>query len=337
MNTHIVEGAGLNAPATKGIGWKAPGMNAPAVERIASALLYEGYMLYPYRRSAVKNRQRFNFGVIFPEPYSRAQQGTELCEMRTECLVQGGAGTMIDASVRFLHLFTQTPMPPGEPAWHEAIERNVTIPWTTVGDLLCAPRRLPFVCGGGEQPGRQIEVEGRIDLMAERASDGVVRVRVDIANLTALDQADVASRDEAMLRSLVSAHTILRVAGGEFVSLIDPPESLKAAAAACRNVGTWPVLAGDDGARDTMLSSPIIVYDFPTIADQSPGDFFDGTEMDEMLSLRILTMTDEEKREMAASDERARRLLERTEACSEEELMRMHGVLRQIRAFEEAP
>ena len=140
-----------------------------------------------------------------------------------------------------------------------------------------------------------------------------------------------------MLRSLVSAHTILRAAGGEFISLIDPPEPLKPAAAACRNVGTWPVLAGDDGARDTVLSSPIIVSDFPAIAPESPGDFFDGTEMDEMLSLRILTLTDEEKREMAASDERARLLLERTEAFGEEQLMQMHGVLRQIRALEEAP
>ena len=32
------------------------------VERVANAVLYEGYMLYPYRRSAVKNQQRFNFG-----------------------------------------------------------------------------------------------------------------------------------------------------------------------------------------------------------------------------------------------------------------------------------
>jgi hypothetical protein len=97
------------------------------------------------------------------------------------------------------------------------------------------------------------------------------------------------------------------------------------------------VLAGEDGARNTMLSSPIIVSDFPEIAPESPGDFFDGTEMDEMLSLRILTLTDEEKREMAASDERARLLLERTEAFGQEQLMRMHGVLRQIRLCEEAP
>src|SRR4029079_17115503 len=116
----------------------------------------------------------------------------------------------------------------------------------------------------------------------------------------------------------------------EFVSLIDPPEPLKALAAACRNVGTWPVLAGEDGARDPGLSSPIIVADFPSIAPESPGDFFDGTEMDEMLSLRILTLTDDEKREMAASDERARLLLERTEAFGPEQLMQMHGVLREI-------
>ena len=33
------------------------------MEEIANAILYEGYMLYPYRASSVKNQQRWNFGV----------------------------------------------------------------------------------------------------------------------------------------------------------------------------------------------------------------------------------------------------------------------------------
>ena len=312
-------------------------MSEASVDRVARALLYEGYMLYPYRRSAVKNRQRFNFGVIYPEPHSRAQQGLDLWEMRTECLLQGGADLGLEVSVRFLHLFARTSEQPGQPDWHEAIERDVTVRVATLAELLAAPRSLPFACPAAGDLGRQVGLEGRVDLSAEPVAEGVFRVRVTVANLTPMDPDSIPSRDEVMLRSLVSAHTILRAAGGDFVSLTDPPEPLKAIAAACRNVGTWPVLAGDDGARDTVLSSPIIVSDFPAIAPESPGDFFDGTEMDEMLSLRILTMTDEEKREMAASDERARLLLERTEASGAEELMRMHGVLRQIRALEEAP
>jgi hypothetical protein len=309
-------------------------MSNASVERVASALLYEGYMLYPYRRSALKNRQRFNFGVLVPREYGDALGGSETFQMQTECLLQGDPEAGIDITVRFLHLFERMPTHPGEPGWHDAIEREVTMSGTR-GELLATPRSLRFAFPPGDVPGRQLPLQAAVDLSAEAAVAGVDRVRVVIVNLTPADPG--VGRDEAMLRSLVSAHTILRTTGGEFLSLTDPPASAKAAAAACRNVGTWPVLAGEDGACDTMLSSPIIVPDFPSIAPESPGDFFDGTEMDEMLSLRILTMTDQEKREMAASDERARRLLERTEAFAEEQLLRMHGVLREIRGLGEAP
>ena len=77
-----------------------------------------------------------------------------------------------------------------------------------------------------------------------------------------------------------------------------------------------------------MLSSPIILYDYPQIAPESPGDLFDGAEIDEILSLRIMTMTEEEKREMRESDERARQILERTESLPEEHFMKLHGALR---------
>lgn len=312
-------------------------MSEASVDRVARTLLYEGYLLYPYRRSAVKNRQRFNFGVIYPEGYSRAQQGSDPWVMQTECLLQGDAAAALDVTVRFLHLFARTPERPGEPEWHEAMERDVTIRIAPLAELLDTPRSLAFAFPPADTPGRQVALDGRLDLAAEPVAEGAFRVRACVLNQTAVDPDSVPVRDEVMLRSLVSAHTILRAAGGAFVSLTDPPAPLEAAAASCRNIGTWPVLAGDGGGRDTLLSSPIIINDFPEIAPESPGDFFDGTEMDEMLSLRILTLTDEEKREMAASDERARRLLERTEASSPEALMRMHGVLRQIRALEEAP
>jgi hypothetical protein len=309
-------------------------MSHASVERVASALLYEGYMLYPYRRSALKNRQRFNFGVLYPRAYSDAQGGNDPCEMLTECLLEGDPEARIDITVRFLHLFERTPVREGDPAWHDAVEREVTM-GATRSELLRTPRMLRFTFAAGDAPGRQAALKGRVDLAAESAAPGVVRVRVAIANLTPV--VPRVSRDEAMLSSLVSTHTLLRATGGDFISLTDPPAELKESAVACRNLGTWPVLAGDDGARDTVLSSPIIVPDFPTIASESQADFFDGTEIDEMLSLRILTLTDEEKQEMAASDERARLLLERTEAFGQEQLLRMHGVLREIRALEQAP
>src|SRR5258708_35963430 len=96
---------------------------------------------------------------------------------------------------------------------------------------------------------------------------------------------------------------------GEFVSLIDPAENLREFVNGCHNTGRWPVLVGGEGQRDTMLSSPIILYDYPQVAAESPGDLFDGAEIDEILSLRIMTMSGDEKREMRESDEMACRVL----------------------------
>ena len=104
----------------------------------------------------------------------------------------------------------------------------------------------------------------------------------------------------------------------------------------CNNVGTWPVLAGEEGQARWHLSSPIILYDYPQIAPESPGDLFDGTEIDEILALRILTLTEDEKHEMRNADERARQILERTESMPAEHFMKLHGVLRGLRPSDEA-
>jgi hydrogenase maturation protease len=164
-----------------------------------------------------------------------------------------------------------------------------------------------------------------IEMAAERCFDGVIRVTVRVSNLTLCE---TASRDTALMHSLVSAHTILGVENGEFVSLLDPPAELKDLSMECENTGTWPVLV--DEKAETVLSSPIILYDRPQIAPESAGDLFDSTEIDEILSLRILTLTDEEKREMRQSDERARQILERTESMPPEQFMKLHGVLRTL-------
>jgi hydrogenase maturation protease len=113
--------------------------------------------------------------------------------------------------------------------------------------------------------------------------------------------------------------------------LLDPPAAFREAAAGCQNVGTWPVLVGEEGERDCLLSSPIILYDYPQVAPESAGDHFDGTEIDEMLTLRILTLTEQEKHEMRSVDERARQLLERTETLPAEHLLKLHGVVRSLR------
>ncbi len=180
----------------------------------------------------------------------------------------------------------------------------------------------------------QQRIEGAVELAAECAGDQVVKLIVRVLNLTPLEQAGQLSRDAALLRSLISTHLILGVRGGEFVSLFDPPEPLREAAAGCRNSGLWPVLVGDATSRDMLLAAPIILYDYPQLAPESPGDLFDGTEIDEILTLRIMTMTEEEKREMGAADERARTLLERTEALAREQLLGLHGAMRSLRSLE---
>jgi len=138
------------------------------------------------------------------------------------------------------------------------------------------------------------------------------------------------------MRSLVSAHLVLGVEDGEFISLLEPPEGLADLAALCQNIGVWPVLVGEEGQHDTLLASPIILYDYPQIAPESAGDLFDGTEIDEILSLRIMTLTKDEKREMRESDERARRILERTETMPAEQFMKLHGAVRGLRPVPES-
>jgi hypothetical protein len=141
------------------------------------------------------------------------------------------------------------------------------------------------------------------------------------------------SLDNAMA-VLASTHAIAHVQNGSFVSLADPPLEFREAAAVCRNTGVWPVPTGEIGSGEFLLISPIILYDYPQIAPESAGDLFDGTEIDEILSLRILTLTDPEKDEIRATDPRTRQLLERTETLSEKDLMRLHGVMRNPRALE---
>jgi hypothetical protein len=156
----------------------------------------------------------------------------------------------------------------------------------------------------------------------------LLKISIQLSNVT---PADVTTRDAALGFSFVSAHLLLGVEGGVFVSLLDPPQQYRQAAAECHNVGVFPVLAGDEANHDTMLCSPIILYDYPQVAPESQGDFFDGTEMDEMLSLRVLTMTEEEKAEIRNGDPRARSILERTETLPDEHLMKLHGAIRGLR------
>ena len=343
-------------------------MNFASAEAIVKAVLYEGYILYPYRPTNVKNRQRWTFGGIFPESFA-ALDRSSASSMQTECLVRGGPETRIEVQVRFLHLLMReigqlsTPvatLPAEEPsstkvaslelggqvfhAWEEAVERQIASPQLTIG-ALTRTETLILLSFSGERaleplrgPNGLVEalfvrtsqsLRGEIAIAAKEVAPSTFKLTVRIRNTTPWNARAFEHRAAAQHLAFASTHTILGVDGGAFLSLFDPPEDVKDAAAGCENEGTWPVLAGEAGSASTMLSSPIILYDYPQVAPESPGDLFDGTEIDEILTLRILGMTDEEKREMATADVRARALLERTEALSASQMARLHGALRE--------
>ena len=176
--------------------------------------------------------------------------------------------------------------------------------------------------------------QGAVKQAAETVGESIYKLSVHIENRTP-GTAEIESRRDAVLfQSFVSTHTILQVRQGSFVSLLDPPEALQPFVGACRSERTWPVMVGEVGESSAMLSSPIILYDYPQIAPESPGNLFDGTEIDEILSLRIMTLTDEEKEQMR-QDERAREILERTESLTPEQFMKLHGAIRDLRPIRE--
>jgi hypothetical protein len=328
------------------------------VDQIAKAVLYEGYMLYPYRPSSVKNRQRFNFGVLYPQVYSEVQSGLEVCSMKAECLIHassvhgnlepGAVDTTLEIRLRFLHLQTRDAQPSDSSlpeGWQEAAEREVVVSARQIETLVDELFRHPFEISASDNTTvvgiKQRTVQGCIEVSAEKIHQSIFeeeafKVVIVIRNTTPLENPGC-NRNEALMHSFISTHVILGVENAEFVSLLEPPEKFQELASQCQNVGVWPVLVGDPGQCDTMLASPIILYDYPQIAPESAGDLFDGTEIDEILSLRIMTLTDEEKREIRQSDGRARQILERTENMPVEQFMKMHGAIRSLRPVEAHP
>ena len=138
-------------------------------------------------------------------------------------------------------------------------------------------------------------------------------------------------RDYALRQSLIAAHSILALSDGQFVSATDPPEWARPAVQACRNEHTWPAVAGDAARPRVVLSSPIILPDFPEIAPESPNELFDGLENDEILTLRTMVLTDEEKREARATDPRAAHLVDAVDSMPPEIFERLHGVIRSMK------
>jgi hypothetical protein len=329
-------------------------VNLEVARAVADAVLYEGYVLYPYRASAQKNRSRWQFGVLMPADYA-ATDPSERAYSHAELVLEGDGP--IAVVLRFLQVQQRTvqrwtgsgyqPVDAldvdGTPvfAWDEAVEHEIAVHPPVL------PYEHRFEIGGGEdiEPVRdgRGELVGQV-LRRRHPLSGVVSVsaepvpgpwrarllRVHVENRTPWHGAG--PRESALPSALVASHTLLGAEGGAFVSMVDPPEWAAGVVAGCVNTGTWPVLAGPAGQRDVVLCAPIILYDHPEIAPESPGDLFDATEIDEILTLRTLALSDAEKREARATDPRAAAVIDRTEAMDATQLERLHGVIRYLRA-----
>ncbi|MFI9271400.1 hypothetical protein ACIGXM_11895 [Kitasatospora sp. NPDC052896] len=337
-----------------------------AARQIADAVLFEGYVLYPYRASAAKNRLRWQFGVLVPPAFGPAT--TEPSAQRTECLLETKPDALLAVELRFLHAQRRTVERTRASGGFEPVERleladRVLVPWDEgveervelivpvdelAGNGITLPIRRPNRTAMEQVRDADGRPLGRLVRRRERL-EGVLRLSAvelpgpyPVRRLTALVEntsewrpAENADREAALPRSLVSAHLLLALSAGSFVSMTDPPEWAAPAVAECRNLHTWPVLAGPPGQADVLLSSPIILSDHPQVAPESPGTLYDATEIDEILALRTTTLTEEEKREARGTDERAGAVIDLADSMPPEIMERLHGAVRALREVTE--
>lgn len=325
-----------------------PGTGTQAAAReIADAVLYEGYVLFPYRASAPKNRYRWQWGVVVPHDQV-AVGASEPSTVGFDVPVRS-PDVVVTVTARFLHLcHRQVVDPAGRPVeqaeldgelhitWDEGDERERTTVRLPVADLLDGPHLHEFTLegrhdteplpDGWELRRRSRDVHGALRLTATTSADGAVHLSADLHNTTPWSE-HRAHRDHVLRRSMVGTHLILSARPGDFASVVDPAPWAEAAAGDCRSRGLYPVLVGDD---DVVLAAPIILDDHPEVAPESPGPSFDGLEIDELLALCVQGLTDHEKREARATDPRAAELIDRSEALPAATLKRLHGTVRDV-------
>jgi hypothetical protein len=326
---------------------------------VADAVLFEGYLLYPYRATSMKNRVRWQFGVLGPPGAAAAGLGED-SGMQAQCLLLGGDSVEAPAvtlHLRFLQLQTRglERIDPDDPSgyvpvaelavddqrlltWDEAVEQEVTLPPQPLADMsdgVTFPVEITegveteqLCTADGSAVGRI--VRRRWPLQAEIRLEATtigsyLRLTASVENRHAEPAAD---KDDAIRVSFIGAHLLIEAHHTEFVSLLEPPDGAEDAVATCQQRRCWPVLAGTPGDTDVVLASPIILYDYPEVAAESAGALFDSTEIDEILTLRVMTMTDEEKAEARATDPRAKEIIDRCDEMSPQSMQQLHGILR---------
>ncbi|MFF1875099.1 hypothetical protein [Streptomyces sp. CB03911] len=337
-----------------------------AARQIADAVLFEGYVLYPYRASAAKNRLRWQFGVLVPPAWGA--DSAEHCAQRTECLMEPRRGATLTIEVRFLRAQRRT-VERALPGWAfevtDALELpdRILVPWDEgveerielsipVDELTGTGVSVPFSRPASEESELVHTEEGQVTgrlLRRREQVDGLLRLRssevpgpyaalkltAELENAGGWAPQEGDARDAALPHSLISAHLLLGLDDGSFVSMTDPPEWAKGAVADCRNEHTWPVLAGEQGRADVLLSSPIILEDHPMVAPESAGTLYDATEIDEILALRTTALTDREKREARGTDIRAGEVIDLADSLPPEVWERLHGAVRALREITE--
>ncbi|KAB2371864.1 hypothetical protein [Actinomadura montaniterrae] len=282
-----------------------------AVRAIADTILYEGHLLWPYRASAARHGKRWTIGGVHPK--EEAERSGGRWTVSAEFLLEDGPESTVEFTLRFLQTVHRQMMDGDAPVpelkvgpgtyrtRQEAREREITSGRLPVERLLRSPVRVPVAIAAGldekpvegkarnpvegtvGRPARIVRtwdrVTGTVVLSAERAAPGAVRLRAVLVNTGA-----AADRDEAARSAMLCAHLVADASGGAFVSPADPPPRLAGAAAACHSDGLWPVLAGPPGGHGTVLAAPIVLYDWPQVAPQTPDDLFGGAGLDRLLA-----------------------------------------------------
>lgn len=331
-----------------------PDVFAPA-QAVADAVMCEGQVLYPYRASAAKNQLRWQFGVLTPKTFTDLE-GSDRWRMATRALLdRAGPSSEVAVRARFFRRRSRTVTAGGVEVASTEIDGEL---WTTFDESVetmaeAGPVRLESLLADSvemvmEWPGESRvapdgpagvawetkPLRGRLVLSAARLDGpyGVIEVTAALENTTAWEPAPSDpsggdARRDAIGSSMISAHLILATTDGRWLSAIDPPAFVGAGFGIDAQEGCFPVLVGDDRV---MLAAPIILPDHPSVAPESVGDFCDATEIDEILALRTLTLTDEEKREARATDRRAAAIIDRTDAMPREVWARLHGAVRSL-------
>ena len=281
-------------------------MNNDVVRSIANAVLYEGYLLWPYRRSAQKNQHRFTIGGLFPEAYAR--RNAERSGAWFECDVEGPA-PVLNLEVRALHPLLRAQ------SRDEAREVTASAANLSAGAHACMPI---FHAAGGDGERHWHALEGMLDVAGRMTGVDRWRIRVELTNVSRWKGE---RREDALLHTFAAAHVVVAVRDGAFLSTRDPENGQQ-----CD--GLWPVLVGTPPDRSTILAAPIILDEYPSVSPESPGDTFDGCEIDALLAHSLRALSDKEKDEIRHGDPRAKAILDRAESLPPEILVRLYGTFR---------